>query len=120
MAGKEASSEFYGRQFSLEKEKNVKKFRTFALVMGLLLVGYSTLTFLGTAAAGPKAQAIPSKAVDEQVTQYNFAVKAGSKTDRCVQAGFVASAYSQTKNEPNREEWERIRQNDCKAAGLAQ
>jgi hypothetical protein len=98
----------------------VKKFRTFALVVGLILVGYSTLTFLGTAAAGPKAQAVPSKVVDEQVTQYNFAVKAGSKTDRCVQAGFVASAYSQAKNEPNREEWERIRQDDCRAAGLPQ
>jgi hypothetical protein len=104
----------------VEKEKNVRKFRTFALVVGLMLAGYSTLTFLGTAAAGPKAQAMPIKVVDEQVTQYNFAVKAGSKTDRCVQAGFVASAYSQAKDEPNREEWDRIRQDDCRAAGLPQ
>jgi len=39
--------------------------------------------------------------------------------DRCVQAGFVASAYIQVKDEPNREEWERIRQDDCTAAGLS-
>ncbi len=115
-----SDAEFGSGRFEVEKEKNVKKFRAIALVLGLILVGYSTLTFLGTAASGPKAQVPPSKVVDEQVMQYNFAVKAGSKTDRCVQAGFVASAYSQTKNEPNREEWERIRQDDCKAAGLPQ
>ena len=98
----------------------MKRFRAMALVVGLMLVGYTTLTFLGTAAAGSRAQTIPIKVVDEQVSQYNFAVKAGSKSDRCVQAGFVASAYIQVKDEPNHEEWERIRQNDCKAAGLPQ
>jgi hypothetical protein len=98
----------------------VKKFRTVALVVGLILVGYSTLTFLGSAATGARSQTVPTKVVDEQVSQYNFAVRAGSKSDRCVQAGFVASAYTQVKDEPNREEWERIRQDDCKAAGLPQ
>ena len=98
----------------------MKRFRAMALVVGLLMVGYTTLTFLGTAAAGSRAQAVPTKVVDEQVSEYNFAVKAGSKSDRCVQAGFVASAYTQVKDEPNHEEWERIRQDDCKAAGLAQ
>jgi hypothetical protein len=100
------------------KEKEVKKFRSVALVVGLVLVGYTTLTFLGTAASGTRAQTIPSKVVDDQVAQYNLAVRAGSKTDRCVQAGFVASAYVQVKDEPNREEWDRIRQGDCEAAGL--
>lgn len=98
----------------------MKKFRAFALVLGLVMVGYTTLTFLGTAAAGSGAQTVPSKVVNDQVVQYNFAVKAGSKTDRCVQAGFVASAYIQAKDEPNHEEWERIRQDDCRAAGLPQ
>ena len=98
----------------------MKRFRAMALVVGLMLVGYTTLTFLGTAATGSRAQTIPTKVVDEQVSQYNFAVKAGSKSDRCVQAGFVASAYIQAKDEPNHEEWERIRQDDCKAAGLPQ
>lgn len=96
----------------------MKKFRAVALAVGLFLVSYTTLTFLTTAAAGSRAQAVPSKVVDEQVVQYNFAVRSGTLTDRCVQAGFVASAYTQAKDEPNREEWERIRQDDCKAAGL--
>ncbi|HUV69459.1 MAG TPA: hypothetical protein VMW15_07345 [Terracidiphilus sp.] len=98
----------------------MKKFRSIALVVGLVLVGYSTLTFLGTAADGPKAQITPTKVVDDQVAQYNFAVKAGTKRDQCVQASFVASAYTQANDQPNREEWERIRQYDCKAAGLPQ
>lgn len=98
----------------------MKKFRTVALVVGLVLVGYSTLTFLGSAATGTHSQIVPTKVVGEQVSQYNFAVRAGSMSDRCVQAGFVASAYTQVKDEPNREEWERIRQGDCKAAGLTQ
>ncbi len=96
----------------------MNKFRAVALALGIFLVGYTTLTFLGTAAAGTKAQTVPARVVDEQVVQYNFAVRAGTKTDRCVQAGFVASAYTQAKDEPNHEEWERIRQDDCKAAGL--
>ena len=100
------------------KEMDVKRFRTMALIVGLVLVGYTTLTFLGTAATGSRAQTVPVKVVQDQVAQYNFAVKAGTKTDRCVQAGFVASAYIQAKDEPNHEEWERIRQDDCKAAGL--
>ena len=98
----------------------MKKFRSVALVVGLVLVGYTTLTFLGTAASGTRAQTIPSTVVNDQVAQYNLSVRSGSKTDRCVQAGFVASAYVQVKDEPNREEWNRIRQDDCKAAGLAQ
>ena len=96
----------------------MKKFRVVSLAVGVFLVGYTTLTFLGTAAAGSRAQTIPTKVVDDQVAEYNFAVKSGTLTDRCVQAGFVASAYFQVKDEPNREEWERIRQDDCKAAGL--
>lgn len=98
----------------------MKKFRTMALIVGLVLVGYTTLTFLGTAAIGSKAQTVPTKVVQDQVAQYNFAVKAGSKNDRCVQAGLVASAFTQAKDEPNHEEWERIRQDDCKAAGVPQ
>ena len=96
----------------------MKKFRTMALIVGLVMVGYTTLTFLGTAANGSKAQTVPTKVIQDQVAQYNFAVKAGSLTDRCVQAGFVASAFTQAKDAPNHEEWERIRHDDCKAAGL--
>jgi hypothetical protein len=94
------------------------KYRNLVLVMSLVLFGYSTVTFFYTAANGPRLQTTPSRAVDDQVVQYNMAVRAGSKTDQCIQAGFVASAYIQVKDEPNYQAWTGIRNNDCAAAGL--
>lgn len=94
------------------------KFRNFVLVVGLLLLGFSTSRFLGPSVASSKTQSTPNKVVDDQVVEYNIAVKAGTKTDQCVQAGFVASAYNQAKDAPNYEEWVRIRHDDCRAAGL--
>ena len=96
------------------------KFRSFAIVLGLLLLGYTTLSFWGTSVASSKTEITPNKAVEDQVVQYNIAVRAGTKTDRCVQAGFVASAYIQSKDQANFEEWQRIRHEDCSAAGLTE
>lgn len=88
--------------------------------MSVVLFGYSTLSFLYLSNVNSKQPAAPNKAVDDQVLQYNMAVKAGTQTDRCVQAGFVASAYIQAKDEPNYQAWSGIRNNECKAAGLSQ
>lgn len=96
------------------------KYRNLVLVMSVVLFGYSTISFLYLSTAGNKPSPLPNKAVDDQVRQYNWAVKAGSQTDRCVQAGFVASAYIQAKDEPNYQAWSGIRNNECKAAGIAQ
>jgi hypothetical protein len=96
------------------------KYRNLVLVMSVVLFGYSTISFLYLSTAGNKTSPLPNKAIDDQVQQYNWAVKAGSQTDRCVQAGFVASAYIQAKDEPNYQAWSGIRNNECKAAGIAQ
>ena len=96
------------------------KFKAYVLVMGLSLLGYWTLGLFNFPVAGSQMQTSSNKMVEDQVTQYNISVRAGTKMDRCVQAGFVASAYSQAKDEPNWEEWTRIRHDDCKAAGLPQ
>ena len=96
------------------------KYRNLVLVMSVVLFGYSTISFLYLSSAGSRQSPILNKAIDEQVLQYNLAVKAGSQTDRCVQAGFVASAYIQAKDEPNYQAWSGIRNNECKAAGIAQ
>ncbi len=97
----------------------MRKFRIVSACSGRSLGGLHHIDFPGHGSGRiQERQTIPSKVVDDQVAQYNFAVKSGTLTDRCVQAGFVASAYIQVKDEPNREEWERIRQDDCKAAGL--
>jgi hypothetical protein len=96
------------------------KYRNLVLVMSVVLFGYSTISFLYLSTAGNRPSPLPNKAIDDQVLQYNSAVKAGSPTDRCVQAGFVASAYIQAKDEPNYQAWSGIRSNECKAAGIAQ
>jgi hypothetical protein len=88
--------------------------------MSVVLFGYSTISFLYLSSANHRPATLPNKAVDEQVLQYNWAVKAGSQTDRCVQAGFVASAYIQAKDEPNVQAWNGIRSSECKAAGIAE
>lgn len=88
--------------------------------MSVVLFGYSTISFLYLSTFGDRPLPVTSRAVEDQVLQYNAAVKAGSLTDRCVQAGFVASAYIQAKDEPNFQAWSGIRSSECKAAGIAQ
>ena len=96
------------------------KFKAYVLVLGLSLLGYWTLGLFSTPLVGSQIPTTSNKMVADQVTQYNIAVRAGTKMDRCVQAGFVTSAYGQAKDDPNSEEWTRIRHDDCKAAGLPQ
>lgn len=88
--------------------------------MSVVLFGYSTLSFLYLSTANSQTPILPNRAIVDQVVQYNNAVKVGSPTDRCVQAGFVASAYSQAKDEANSQAWSGIRNDECRAAGLAQ
>ena len=95
------------------------KYKNLVLVMSVVLFGYSTISFLYLSSARARVTPSPNRAVDDQVLQYNSAVKSGSQNDRCVQAGFVASAYIQAKDEPNYEAWSGIRSNECKAAGIA-
>lgn len=96
------------------------KYRKLVLAMSAVLFGYSTLSFLYSSVSVPKMQNTSNKVVDDQVLQYNMAVRAGSLMDRCVQAGFVASAYNQAKDEANSQAWAGVRSNECKAAGLPQ
>lgn len=96
------------------------KYTNLILVLSVVLFGYSTISFLYLSTTGSTPAPVPNKAIDDQVRQYNLAVRAGSLEDRCVQAGFVASAYIQAKDEPNYQAWSGIRNSECKAAGIAQ
>ncbi len=96
------------------------KFRSMALVVGLLLAGYSTLTLVNSSLISAKSQTPSSQVVNDQIAEYNMAVKAGTRTDRCVQAGFVASAYNQTRDQANYQKWVNVRRDECQAAGLPQ
>jgi hypothetical protein len=90
------------------------------LVVGLLLAGYSTLTLVNSSLISAKSQTPSSQVVNDQIAEYNMAVKAGTRTDRCVQAGFVASAYNQTRDQANYQKWVNVRRDECQAAGLPQ
>jgi len=107
------------RALSHSKGKTMK-YKNLVLVMSVVLFGYSTVSFLYLSSAGNRPSQVTNHALDDQVMQYNAAVKSGSLNDRCVQAGFVASAYGQAKNEPAYQAWSGIRNNECKAAGIGQ
>lgn len=110
---------YYRPLLSYSKGKNMK-YRNLVLMMSVVLFGYSTISFLYLSSTGSRPSPLPNKVIDDQVLQYNAAVRSGSLNDRCVQAGFVASAYIQAKDEPNYQAWSGIRNNECKAAGIGQ
>src|SRR5512146_165651 len=95
------------------------KYTNLVLVLSVVLFGCSTISFLYLSTTGSTPAPMPNKAIDDQVQQYTLAVRAGSQEDRCVQAGFVASAYIQAKDEPNYQAWSGIRNSECSAAGIA-
>jgi hypothetical protein len=96
------------------------KYRNLILVVSIVLFVFSVMSFLYLSTASAKTTTVPNRVIEEQVSQYNMAVKAGSQRDRCVQAGFVASAYIQARDDANYQAWSGIRNNECQAAGLAQ
>jgi len=54
----------------------------------------------------------------DMVEQYNIAKRGGDQTQICVQAGVVAAAFLQAKDEVNYRTWERKKNADCKKAGI--
>jgi hypothetical protein len=56
----------------------------------------------------------------DAVAQYKIAAESGKAMDRCVQAGMVAAAYLQAKDQDHYAEWKGVERTDCKAAGVDQ
>lgn len=61
---------------------------------------------------------IHAKVADDAVERYNLAKRNGNAMDAYVQAGMVAAAYLQAKDEANYRKWIEIRDNEKSAAGL--
>lgn len=61
---------------------------------------------------------IENKVADDAVIQYNIAKRQGDKIQICVQAGLVAAAYLQAKDEANYNKWQSIKKTDCNNAGI--
>lgn len=74
-------------------------------------------------ACGPmidvQQQAITDKVAADAVEQYNIAKSSGgSAIDLCVQAGFVAAAYLQAKNDTEYSRWKMQQDHDCDAGNV--
>ncbi len=61
---------------------------------------------------------VENKVATDAVDQYNIAARNGSAMDRCVQAGIVAAAYLQAKDEAKYSQWKETEKADCEAAGV--
>ena len=59
---------------------------------------------------------IQDQVAGDMIKQYGIAKKSGNAIDRCVDAGLVAAAYIQAKDEPNYRVWKRTERVDCRAA----
>ena len=65
-------------------------------------------------------QDIEDKVATDSVSQYEIAARQGDPMQKCVQAGMVAAAFLQAKDEANYGKWKNTQEVDCTAAGLPQ
>jgi hypothetical protein len=63
-------------------------------------------------------QKIDNDVAADAVAQYKIAAESGKAMDRCVQAGMVAAAYLQAKDQEHYAKWKDIEHSDCKVAGV--
>lgn len=91
-------------------------------VVGLLLVAAALAWFwLGGGMlkmAEPQMDDIYAKAAGDAVARYEISNRQGDPISKCVQAGLVAAAQLQAKNESEYGRWKTIEMTDCKAAGV--
>lgn len=90
-------------------------------VIGLIVtIGMAWFFFGGglEKQAAKDLQGIQDKVASDSVRQYEIASRSGNAIDVCVQAGMVAAAYLQAKDEANYQTWKRIESTDCARAGL--
>ncbi len=67
--------------------------------------------------ADDQLQAINDKVAADTVEQYNIAkTSGGSSIDLCVQAGMVAAAFLQAKNDTEYSRWKMQQDSDCRVA----
>ncbi|MGA8276847.1 MAG: hypothetical protein WB784_01430 [Rhodanobacteraceae bacterium] len=64
------------------------------------------------------AERVKNQVAADAVEQYEIVKKSGSAMDLCVQAGMVAAAFLQAKNESQYRVWINKKKEDCAAAGL--
>ncbi len=95
------------------------------IVLGLVLVIAATWIYgMGGLSGGTTRSSfepnVYEKVLIDAVDQYNIAKRQGDPVQVCVQAGMVAAAYLQEKNESSYQSWKTIEKSDCAHAGMPQ
>lgn len=72
------------------------------------------------AVVDPQMNALTDKVARDAVDEYKITLSGGDKIEICVQAGMVAAAYKQAKDEANYLLWKQKERNDCQDAGMPQ
>ena len=65
----------------------------------------AVLALGGALTAAPAMADINRQVINDALEQYRIAERSGDKNQICVQAGFVAAAYLQAKDEANFRTW---------------
>ena len=87
------------------------------VVVALVIVWFFYGGGLEKQASKDMAQ-IQTQVATDAVAQYNISKRNGNAIETCVQAGFVAAAYLQAKDESNHKIWVHTQSADCKKAGI--
>lgn len=91
-------------------------------VVGALIAAAVAVAYMAGGGIQGEAQRNLSQIEDQvavdAVKQYQIAERQGDRMQICVQAGLVAAAYLQAKNEASYNQWKKIQAADCKRAGL--
>ena len=98
-----------------------KSAQTAGAVVGLLVFAGLVWYYFGGGLemdASRRMQDIENKVAADAVTQYGIAKRNGNAMDACVQAGMVAAAYLQAKDEGHYQQWKQTERGDCASAGI--
>jgi hypothetical protein len=94
------------------------------LVAILFLLGVAAYFTIGREAekkyVASSVADIHEQVAADSVAQYGIAQRQGDLMQTCVQAGFVAAAYLQAKNEAQYTVWKATEKADCERAGVRQ
>jgi hypothetical protein len=91
------------------------KFLMFAM---LLLCACDEITAQESKAAIKQVDVMMVTIAQDEITQYQIAKRAKDKMHMCLQAGLVAAAYMQAKDETRWNQWRATEKADCHRAGL--
>lgn len=85
-------------------------------VAGVLILVVAAWYFLGGGMqkhTSANLQGIHDQVARDAVDRYEIAKRNGTEKDACFQAGLVAAAYLQAKDEANYKQWKRTEESDC-------